>query len=64
MMTMGSSDVLLTLLSPPAQGGVIPAPLLFPYMPVTAVSNARGTVAALSKDKLEGICDEIHSCSP
>lgn len=57
MMTVGSSDALLL---PPAQGGVIPAPLPFPYKPTKAVSNPRGTVAALSKDKLEGIWDEIH----
>jgi hypothetical protein len=37
------------------QGGVIPAPKSFPYNPTNAVSNPRGTVAALSKDMLGGI---------
>jgi len=54
MMTIGSSGVLLPL-SSSSQGGAIPAPFCFPYIPVTAVSNAKGTVAALSKDTLEGI---------
>lgn len=53
IMTIGFGDLLLLLVF--AQGGAIPAPLCSPYIPVTAVSNPRGTVAALSKDWLEGI---------